>query len=84
MLTAGFVSAVIGMHLPGPGGIYVSQTLRFLRPVRVGDAVTATAEVVAYDAHRRRLTLRTTACNQRGETLLDGRAVVLVEPPRPA
>ncbi|MDR7545626.1 MAG: MaoC family dehydratase, partial [Armatimonadota bacterium] len=78
MLTAGFVSAVIGMHLPGPGGIYVSQTLQFVRPVRIGDAVTATVEVVAYDARRRRLTLRTTFANQHGETVLDGEAVVLV------
>lgn len=79
MLTAGLISAVIGMHLPGPGGVYVSQTLKFARPVRIGDAITASAEVVAYDPDRRRLTLRTTCTNQRGETVLDGEAVVLVD-----
>ncbi len=81
MLTASLISTVLGMHLPGPGGIYVSQTLRFLRPVRFGDTVTAAAEVVAYDAERRRLTLRTTCANQRGEMVLDGEAVLVVDPP---
>lgn len=79
MLTAGLVSAVLGMHLPGPGGIYLSQTLTFLRPVRIGDTITAAAEVVAYDATRRRLRLRTTCTNHRDETVLDGEAVVLVD-----
>ncbi|MDQ7857666.1 MAG: MaoC family dehydratase [Armatimonadota bacterium] len=79
LLTAGLISTVLGMHLPGPGGIYVSQSLRFLRPVRPGDAITATAEVTAYDPVRRRLTVRTTCTNQRGETVLDGEAVLLVE-----
>lgn len=79
LLTAGFISAVIGMHLPGPGGVYVSQTLKFVRPVRIGDAITASAEVVAYDSDRQRLTLRTTCANQRGETVLEGEAVVLVD-----
>jgi 3-hydroxybutyryl-CoA dehydratase len=79
ILTAGLVSAVLGMHLPGPGGIYLSQTLRFTRPVRIGDAITASAEVLAYDPASRRLTLRTTCTNQRGEIVLDGEAVVLVD-----
>lgn len=79
MLTAGLISTVLGMHLPGPGGIYVSQTLTFLRPVHLGDTVTAVAEVVAYDARRRRLTLRTACANQRDETVLEGEAVVLVD-----
>ncbi len=80
MLTAGLISAVLGMHLPGPGGIYLSQTLTFLRPVRIGDTITATAEVTAYDAERRRLRLRTSCVNQRGEAVLDGEAVLLVDP----
>jgi 3-hydroxybutyryl-CoA dehydratase len=79
LLTAGLISTVLGMHLPGPGGIYLSQSLRFRRPVRPGDAITAAAEVTAYDPANRRLTLRTTCTNQRGETVLDGEAVVLVE-----
>jgi acyl dehydratase len=80
MLTAGLVSTVLGMRLPGPGGVYVSQSLKFLRPVRVGDTITATAEVAAYDERRRRLTLRTICTNQHEETVLDGEAVVLVDP----
>ncbi len=81
MLTAGLISAVLGMQLPGPGGIYLSQTLRFLKPVRIGEAITAAAEVTAYDPQHRRLTLHTTCTNQRGEMVLDGEAVLLVEPP---
>jgi 3-hydroxybutyryl-CoA dehydratase len=81
ILTAGLISAVIGMELPGPGGIYVSQTLNFLKPVRIGDTITAAAEVLSYDAARRRLRLRTTCVNQRDETVLEGEAVVLVDPP---
>ncbi|MDR7554295.1 MAG: MaoC family dehydratase [Armatimonadota bacterium] len=80
MLTAGLISAVLGMRLPGPGGIYVSQTLRFLRPVRLGDTVTATAEVLAWRPDRRLLTVRTTCTNHRGETVIDGEATLLVDP----
>ena len=79
ILTAGLISTVIGMHLPGPGGIYLSQTLTFLKPVRIGDMITAAAEVLAYDATRRRLRLRTTCVNQRDEIVLEGEAVVLVD-----
>ena len=79
MLTAGLITAVLGMYLPGPGGIYLSQTLTFLKPVRIGDKITATAEVIAYDAGRRRLRLRTSCVNQRDEVVLDGEAVLLVE-----
>lgn len=46
MLSAGFISAILGLHLPGPGTIYVSQTLQFLAPVRIGDTITAAVEVV--------------------------------------
>jgi len=81
ILTAGLISTVIGMQLPGPGGIYVSQTLTFLKPVRIGDTITAAAEVVSYDAARRRLRLKTTCVNQRDELVLDGEAVVLVDHP---
>lgn len=79
MLTAGLISAVLGMYLPGPGGIYLSQTLTFLKPVRIGDTITATAEVTAYDAERRRLRLRTSCLNQRDDVVLDGEAVLLVD-----
>jgi acyl dehydratase len=79
MLTAGLISAVLGMHLPGPGGVYLSQSLKFLRPVRVDDTITSTVEVVSFDERRRRLTLRTACTNQRGEVVVEGEAVVLVD-----
>jgi 3-hydroxybutyryl-CoA dehydratase len=78
MLTAGFVSAVMGMQLPGPGTIYLKQTLRFTRPVRVGDTVTARAEVLELIPAKRRARLKTTVVNQRGETVLDGEALVML------
>jgi acyl dehydratase len=77
MLTGSFVSSVIGTRLPGPGTIYLSQSFRFLRPVYVGDRVTARVEVVERVAERNRLRLRTTCVNQAGEVLLEGEAWVL-------
>ena len=77
MLTGSFVSAVIGTRLPGPGTIYLSQSFRFLRPVFVGDRVTARVEVRERLAERNRLRLVTTCVNQDGELLLEGEAWVL-------
>ena len=77
MLSAGLISAVLGTKLPGPGTIYLGQTLKFRAPVRIGDTVTALAEVTAYDPARRRATLRTT-CTVRGELVIEGEASVLV------
>jgi 3-hydroxybutyryl-CoA dehydratase len=78
MLTAGLVSAVLGMKLPGPGTIYLEQSLRFLRPVRIGDTVTAAVEVLELVPAKRRVRLATTAANQAGETVLKGEALVMV------
>jgi len=78
MLTAGFVSTVLGTRLPGPGCIYLSQTLRFTRPVRIGDTVTARAEVTALDPDDRRVRLTTTCVNQDGDEVLEGEAELLV------
>lgn len=77
MLTASFVSAVIGTQLPGPGTIYLSQSLRFLKPVYIGDRVTARVEVVERMAERNRIRLRTTCANPAGELILEGEAWVL-------
>ena len=82
MLTAGFISAVIGMQLPGPGSIYMGQTLQFLAPVRIGDTVTARVEVVEKIDEKKRVRLATTCINQDGTELIRGEA--LVSPPRPA
>lgn len=81
MLSAGFISAVLGTKLPGPGAIYVGQTLKFKAPVRIGDTVTATAEVTALVPAKRFVTLRTT-CSVAGKLVLDGEATVMV-PARP-
>ncbi|MGA6993711.1 MAG: MaoC family dehydratase [Candidatus Deferrimicrobiaceae bacterium] len=80
ILTAGLISAVIGMKLPGPGCLYVSQTLAFLAPVKIGDEITARAEVVEVISGKR-LKLRTLCMNQREEVVLEGEAIIV--PPRP-
>ena len=80
MLTAGLISAVIGMKLPGPGCLYVSQTLSFLAPVKIGDEITARAEIVEVISEKR-LKLRTQCINQRKEVVLEGEAIIV--PPRP-
>jgi len=61
MLTAGFISTMIGMELPGPGAIYLGQTLQFRAPVRPGDEVRVRVEVTEYDPDRRRATMDTRA-----------------------
>jgi 3-hydroxybutyryl-CoA dehydratase len=81
LLSAGLISALLGTRLPGPGAIYLQQTFRFVRPVYPGDTVTATVEVTAYREDRRMATLRTTCADQRGEIVLDGEAIVLLDPP---
>ena len=78
-LTAGFISAVLGTRLPGPGSIYLSQSLNFHRPVKIGDTITATVEVSAYNKEKRIVTLETKCCNQDDIVVLSGKAVVLLE-----
>ena len=80
MLSAGFISTVIGTQLPGPGTIYVSQNLTFLAPVAIGDTITATAEVIEIMAAKKRVRLKTFCTNQDGKEVLTGEA--LVSPPR--
>jgi 3-hydroxybutyryl-CoA dehydratase len=77
ILTAGFVSAVIGTRLPGPGTTYVSQTLKFLRPVRVGDVITTRVEVLEVLRERNRVRLLTRCVNQHGQEVLTGEAWVM-------
>ena len=80
MLTAGFISSILGMQLPGPGTIYMRQSLSFLAPVRFGDTITARAEVVEVITEKNRVRLKTTCTNQDGIVVLDGEA--LVSPPK--
>lgn len=77
MLSASFISTVIGTKLPGPGCIYVSQSLRFKAPVRIGDTVTARAEVIELIPEKRRLKLKTT-CHCGETVVIDGEAEVLI------
>ena len=79
ILSAGFISAVIAMRLPGAGSIYLSQSLRFTKPVRIGDTVTARVEVLEVLAAKRRVRLATACRNQHGETVVEGEAVVMVD-----
>jgi 3-hydroxybutyryl-CoA dehydratase len=80
MLSAGFISAVIGTKLPGTGTIYMKQDLKFLAPVRIGDTVTARVEVVEIVSEKNRVRLKTTCSIQDGTQVLDGEA--LVSPPK--
>ena len=76
MLSAGLISAVLGTRLPGAGTVYLAQTLQFRRPVKIGDTVTATAEVVSLDPAKRRAVLRT-VCTVGGKVVIEGEATVL-------
>jgi 3-hydroxybutyryl-CoA dehydratase len=80
MLTAGLISTVLGMRLPGPGAIFLGQTLKFLKPVRFGDTITAEAEVLSYRSDKRIVTLRTICTNQHAERVLEGEATLMVDP----
>lgn len=87
--TAGLVSAVIGTRLPGPGAIYLSQDLKFLKPVKSGDSISARVEVIDINREKNRIRLRTVCTNQRAEDVLTGEAVVMpsrtpIEYARPA
>ncbi|MEL7489041.1 MAG: MaoC/PaaZ C-terminal domain-containing protein, partial [Pseudomonadota bacterium] len=76
MWGAALISAVLGAQLPGPGAIYLSQELEFLKPVRLGDEITVSV-VVAEKRERNRIALDCECRNQKGETVLVGQAVVL-------
>ncbi len=76
MMTASFISAVIGEQLPGHGTVYLRQDLRFLAPVRPGDLVQAAVEVIAIDHSRRRVTLDC-HCAVGDRVVLKGEALVL-------
>jgi 3-hydroxybutyryl-CoA dehydratase len=83
MLTASYISTVIGTRLPGPGTIYLAQNLKFRAPVRAGDTVTATVTVKEIDPVKRRLTL-TTVCTVGDTTVVDGEAIVMLPKPEDA
>ena len=80
MLSAGFISCILGTQLPGPGTIYLGQELKFTKPVRIGDTVTATATVTERIVEKNRLILDTTVTNQNGDVVIKGKATVM--PPK--
>ena len=78
MLTAGLISAVLGTRLPGAGTIYLSQTLKFLSPVYMGDTITARVEILRLEREGKGAVLKTEAVNQDGRLVATGEAAVLL------
>lgn len=78
MWTGSMFSALLGMYLPGPGTIYLKQSLEFHRPVRVGDTVTASVHAIRKDDQHKQITFETLCANEKGEHVLTGEALVLV------
>ncbi len=77
MLSAGLISALLGTKLPGPGTIYMRQSLKFKAPVKVGHTVKATVEITDLNLPRKSVTLRT-RCFVKEDVVIDGEACVLV------
>jgi len=80
MYTASFFTPLIASRLSGIDGIYVSQEIKFIGPVRIGDVITAHAIVTEKDEKKHRITFSTTVTNQRGELIIDGKGVVAMKP----
>jgi 3-hydroxybutyryl-CoA dehydratase len=80
MLTASYISAVLGTQLPGPGVIYVSQTLNFRAPVKNGQTVTAKVRVVELFPAKRRVRFEC-ICSVDGKAVLEGEAMLMVPDP---
>jgi 3-hydroxybutyryl-CoA dehydratase len=77
MLSAAYISTALGTRLPGPGCVYVSQSLKFKAPVRIGDTVVARVEVTGTLPEKRFVTLKT-SCSVEGKVVLDGEATLMV------
>jgi 3-hydroxybutyryl-CoA dehydratase len=80
MLQAGILSGVVGTRFPGVGTIYLSQTLKFLKPVFIGDEITLRLRVLELFKEKNRVRMETICINQRGETTLTGEALVMPPP----
>ena len=77
ILTSGLISAVLGTKLPGEGSIYLSQELKFMAPVFLGDTITATVEVAELISEKKRVIMTTTCTNQDGKNVIVGKAILL-------
>ncbi|MFC4766008.1 MaoC family dehydratase [Effusibacillus consociatus] len=78
LLTTSLLSRLLRMHLPGPGCIYMGQTLRFVKPVFIGDTLTALAEVIEYFEEKQILRLKTECRKQDGTLVMEGEATMMV------
>ncbi len=76
-LTSSYISAVLGTKLPGPGAIYLSQSVKFKAPVRIGDVVTARSEITGLDPDRKLVTFKT-QCLIGDKVVVDGEATLIV------
>jgi len=80
ILVSGFISTCLGMQLPGPGTIYLSQNTKFTAPVHIGDTITAEVEAIEVITEKNRVKFKTTCTNQDGKMVIDGEAIVM--PPK--
>lgn len=76
MLSAGLISAALGTKLPGVGAIYLTQSLKFTAPVKIGDTVTAGVEVLEIDTAKNRVRMKTVGTNQNGVVVVEGEALL--------
>ena len=81
ILVSGLISAVLGMHLPGPGSIYIKQSLNFRAPVFINDRITAKATINSLRTDKPIATIETVCINQDNMVVIDGEAILLVHPP---
>ena len=84
MLTASYISAVFGMHLPGPGAIYVTQTLNFKRPVWIGDVIRTRVTVAEMFPAKRRVRFECVCRNGEDKVVLEGEARMMIPGRDPA
>lgn len=80
ILITGLISTCLGMYLPGPGTIYMSQQVRFTAPVHIGDTIKAEVEVIEINLEKNRVKLKTICTNQYDKVVIDGEAMVM--PPK--
>jgi 3-hydroxybutyryl-CoA dehydratase len=81
IMSAALISAVLGTRLPGPGAVYLSQNLRFLKPVFLGDTITARVDVREVFTEKKRVVMATSCSNQHGDTIAEGESVLLIPAP---
>ncbi|MBC7075093.1 MAG: MaoC family dehydratase [Syntrophomonadaceae bacterium] len=77
ILSVGLISNVLGTQLPGPGAVYVRQECNFLKPVYIGDTITAVVEVIRKEEQKNRVWLRTYCTNQKGQIVVEGEALMM-------